>query len=108
MNYVFDIDGTICSLTAGKYENAQPHKERIENINKIYTSGDTVIFYTARGMGRYNNNAKKATEAFYDLTVKQLQRWGVKYHELYMGKPSGDFYVDDKGIKDEDFFDKRN
>ncbi len=29
---------------------------------------------------------------------------GVNYHELFMGKPAGDLYIDDKGIKDEDFF----
>ena len=27
-----------------------------------------------------------------------------KYHQLILGKPSGDVYVDDKGIKDGDFF----
>jgi len=31
--------------------------------------------------------------------------WGCKYHQLFLGKPSGDFYIDDKGINDTDFFD---
>ena len=26
------------------------------------------------------------------------------YDQLIMGKPSGDFYIDDKGMSDEDFF----
>ena len=68
----------------------------------------TVILLTARGMGRYNNDLKRAYDSFYDLTVRQLLEWNVKYHELHLGKPSGDVYVDDKGIKDEDFFDPRN
>ena len=38
------------------------------------------------------------------LTKNQLETWGVKYHKLFMGKPSGDLYVDDKGVKDEHFF----
>ena len=50
----------------------------------------------------------KAISTFYDLTVKQLETWGVRYNELHLGKPSGDYYVDDKGIKDEDFFNPRN
>ena len=37
-------------------------------------------------------------------TKQQLEKWGVKYHKLFLGKPSGDIYIDDKGIKDEDFF----
>ena len=29
-------------------------------------------------------------------TLKQLKSWGLKFHKLYMTKPSFDFYVDDK------------
>ena len=42
---------------------------------------------------------------FYNYTVQQLGTWGVKYHSLFLGKPSGDVYVDDKGVKDAEFFD---
>jgi hypothetical protein len=55
-------------------------------------------------MGRYENNANLAIQKFYSLTKSQLEEWGVKYHELVLGKPSGDIYIDDKGIKDGDFF----
>jgi len=108
MTYVFDIDGTICTLTEGKYENAKPIMERIEIVNKLYDEGNTIIFQTARGMGRYKNSAFKARSEFYELTTKQLNNWGVKYNELFLGKPAGDIYIDDKGIKDEDFFNTRN
>jgi len=104
MTYVFDIDGTICTLTSGSYENAEPIPKRIEQINKLYSDGNTVIFFTARGMGRSNNNMHFAYHNFFALTRKQLSDWGVKYNQLLMGKPAGDIYIDDKGIKDEDFF----
>ena len=55
-------------------------------------------------MGRTENNQSKAYELFYDLTVEQLNKWGVKYHDLFLGKPSGDLYIDDKGVKDVEFF----
>ena len=55
-------------------------------------------------MGRFKNNAEKAIEMFYDFTERQLKEWNVKYHKLFLGKPAGDIYVDDKGCKDEDFF----
>ena len=104
MTYVFDIDGTICSVTKGDYGFAVPYLKRIEKINKLYDEGHTIIFQTARGMGRSDNNTGYANRAFYNFTRKQLLDWGVKFHDLFLGKPAGDVYIDDKGIKDEDFF----
>lgn len=107
--YVFDIDGTVCtSVNDGDYLKANPYVNRIKKINELYEQGANIIFHTARGMGRHNNNAVKAQKEFYDLTVKQLDMWGIKYNRLFMGKPSGDIYVDDKGEKDEDFFNPKN
>ena len=102
--YVFDIDGTICSLTNGNYGFAVPYMDRIKKINELYDDGHTIIFQTARGMGRSNNSSSYANRAFYDFTRKQLIDWGVKFHDLFLGKPAGDVYIDDKGIKDGDFF----
>ena len=100
MTYIFDIDGTICTQD-GDYEKAKPYWDRIKKINKLYSEGHTIHFLTARGMGRSQN---ENPSLFENLTQKQLQEWGVKYHELFMGKPCGDLYIDDKGIKDEEFF----
>ena len=104
MTYVIDIDGTICTNTNGDYENAKPILERIEKVNRLYDEGNKIVFLTARGMGRSGNSSAYAYSAFYELTCKQLKMWGVKYHNLFLGKPSGDVYIDDKGVKDEDFF----
>jgi len=104
MTYVFDIDGTICTNTNGDYENASPLSNRIEKINQLYDEGNTIHFLTARGMGRSDNAAVYADRAFRKLTEKQLRDWGVKYHRLFLGKPAGDIYIDDKGANDEDFF----
>ena len=40
-----------------------------------------------------------------DLTQKQLDSCGIKHHELRLGKPFADVYVDDRGVSDSDFFD---
>ena len=107
MIYVFDIDGTICEkdeFSDANYENSKPIKSRVEIVNKLYDEGNTIIFQTARGMGRFENNAEKAIEMFYEFTAKQLNDWGVKYHQLFLGKPSGDIYIDDKGLGDVHFF----
>jgi hypothetical protein len=102
--YIFDIDGTICTKTAGDYKLARPLTERIVFINGLYENGNKVYFHTARGMGRNNNNASLAREQWEAFTRNQLLQWGAKFHDIFFGKPSGDFYVDDKGISDYDFF----
>ena len=104
MTYVFDIDGTICSLTNGDYKEAEPFEERIEKINELYDAGHTIHFNTARGMGRSNNAVHFVERVFRKITEEQLEQWGVKYHKLFLGKPSGDVYIDDKGAKDVEFF----
>ena len=105
MTYVVDIDGTICEISPGNdYSLAVPYPKRIKILNQLYDDGCTIIYFTARGMGRHNNDAKKAIDQFYDLTEKQLADWGVKYHTLMLGKPAGDFYIDDKGISAHVYF----
>lgn len=105
MKYVIDIDKTICYYpTTEDYQNAVPLNSRIEKINKLYEQGHTVIYYTARGMGRTEDNLSMAIDLFYEFTENQLKSWGAKYNKLVLGKPAGDYYIDDKGINDKDFF----
>lgn len=104
MTYVFDIDGTICTTEDGDYYKSTPITDRINKINKLHDDGHTIIFHTARGMGRTSNNALLAHRLFFHLTQTQLEDWNVKYHKLFMGKPSGDIYVDDKGKSDIEYF----
>ena len=73
MIYVVDIDGTISNCPTGQYEKSEPMMDRIEKLNKIYDEGNSIIFYTARGMGRFEGDGIKAHEAFYDLTFNQLK-----------------------------------
>lgn len=97
MIYCFDIDGTICSkVDDGNYANAKPFKNRIKQINQLYDDGNKIIFLTARGFVTKIN--------WLETTKSQLESWGVNFHELYLTKPHADIYIDDKGIKDEDFF----
>jgi len=108
MRYCVDIDGTICTPTVGRaYEKAEPWNDRILTINKLYDEGNHITYFTARGMGRFSddpNASAKASALLFDLTEKQLKDWGCKYHELILGKPHADFFIDDKGIQCDDFF----
>jgi len=86
--YCFDIDGTICSITEGNYEEAKPYKARIKQINSLHAEGNKIILFTARGTSTGID--------WRPLTEKQLKNWDVSYDELLFGKPEADKYIDDK------------
>ena len=94
--YAFDLDGTLCTLTDGKYETAEPLTDRITKVNKLFEEGHTILIFTARGA-----TSKRDLR---DFTVKQLKDWGLKYERLIMGKPHFDLLVDDKAIDDQSYF----
>lgn len=107
MRYVVDIDGTICipgTTEETRYTGAYPIQKRIDKINSLYDKGNYIVYLTARGMGRFNNSRELAEKEFFDFTYNQLRQWGCKFHELHLGKPAGDYYIDDKGINDGLFF----
>ncbi len=104
MVYVFDIDNTICKTEGSNYSESQPWIDRIAEINELYDSGHTVIYFTARGMGRTNNNVIEAHKILYSFTKRQLESWGAKHTTLMLGKPAADVYIDDKGMNDGRFF----
>ena len=102
MNYCFDIDDTICNtpkLENGKpgYLKATPIPFMVEQVNRLYDEGHKIILQTARGRGSGIDQT--------DLTREQLDRWGVKYHELepMFHKPTADIFIDDKGMNVEDW-----
>ena len=95
---LFDIDGIICPQCDGDYENLIPYRDAIETINKLYYKCHKIIFYTSRFMGRNNNDIIKVYKEGYIFTLNQLNSWGLKFHELYMGKPKCDLFIDDKSL----------
>jgi len=101
---VVDIDNTICSQTYGDYSKAQPYPNRISRINSLYDNGYKVIYFTARGMGRTDDDQVLAYAHCYEETYNQLVSRGCKFHRLMLGKPYADYYIDDKAITDDNFF----
>lgn len=95
--YCFDLDNTLCISHGDNYESSTPHIERIAAVNKLFDEGNTVIILTARG-SLTGKNLRQFTEA-------QLLGWGLRYHSLHFGKPFADFYIDDKAVRDTEFFD---
>ena len=88
--FCFDVDDTICKGGV-EYEKATPFKKVIKRINELYDCGNTIIISTSRG--------SRSGKDWTDLTKKQLKKWGVKYHELQVGKkPPATVFVDDRSI----------
>ena len=94
----FDIDNTICKTIKKQYSSSKPYKDVIKKINQLYDMGYYIKIFTARYMGRCNEDVTKVNKIGYKKTKNQLIRWNLKFHELIMGKPSYDILVDDKEI----------
>ena len=94
--FCFDIDNVICTTKGTNYIKAKPKKNVIKTINKLYENGNYIKIFTARYMGRNNENQKKAYKSGFKKTYNQLKKWNLKFHKLIMGKPTFDIYVDDK------------
>ncbi len=91
VTYCFDLDGTLCYSPQKLYKDSIPYIEVIEKVNKLYDDGCKIVIFTARGgTSKIDYN---------ELTVSQLKKWNVKYHELIdKNKPHFDILIDDKAI----------
>ncbi|MEX1187966.1 MAG: phosphoheptose isomerase [Bacteroidia bacterium] len=84
MNYLIDIDGTICDDVPNeepeRMATAQPYPDALETLNKWYDEGHIITFFTSR------------TEDLREVTEVWLREEGFKYHGILMGKPRGGNY----------------
>jgi len=102
MTFVFDLDNTLCLTKKNvegfwEYKSATPILERIEKVNTLWQQGHHIIIETARGSTSQAN--------WYEFTYSQLVDWGMKFHVLRTGvKFSADYFIDDRGVNSEVFF----
>ncbi len=99
----FDLDDTLCTRSSNegaveKYNTCEPIDSMIKIVNDLYDKGYRIIIYTARGMTSFKGNKNKIEENLYSLTLEQLERWNVKFHQLVMGKEHYDILIDDKVV----------
>jgi hypothetical protein len=98
MTICFDIDGVLCDQVEGNYKDAQPRQAMIDLLNRLYRDGYRIILHTSRFMGRAKNDPAEAERIGREFTEQQLVGWGVRYHELWMGKPRYDYVIDDRSV----------
>lgn len=90
MKYVFDIDNTLLYTNGNDYKNSTPIWHRINYVNKLYEEDHHIVLYTARG--------SRSGVNYESLTKSQVDKYGIKHHELIMGKIDYDYFIDDKAI----------
>jgi hypothetical protein len=103
---LIDIDETICFYSGKRrYDLAEPDRDNIVKINKLYDDGWHIVYWTARGGSK---KSKESGKCYYDFTWSQLESWGCKFHDLSTGtkgthiKPPYDLIVDDKAKRIEE------
>ena len=83
-NYLIDIDGTvgedIPNEEPERMVTAEAYPDAVETINRWYSEGHHICFFTAR------------TEDHREVTKTWLEEKGFHYHTLLMGKPRGGNY----------------
>jgi hypothetical protein len=94
----FDLDNVICTTKGRQYEKSKPKKKIIKLINNLYRNDYEIKIFTARYMGKFKGNEKKARRFGYKKTFNQLKKWKLNFHELILGKPSYDLIIDDKAL----------
>ena len=61
----FDLDNVICSTKGNRYHESKPKKKIINLINNLYKKGYIIKIFTARHMGKFNGDVKKAKKFGY-------------------------------------------
>ncbi len=88
LQIIIDLDGTICTEEKTFSRSlAKPLPNAIKTINNLYKDGHTIIIYSAR------------TWAEFEMTTNWLKKYKIKYHQLMLGKPVGDVWIDDRAIE---------
>lgn len=91
--YAVDLDWTLCEWEFWWEWEPKPLLDRIEKINNLYKEWNIILIYTARD------------PSYFQLTFAWLIKYWVMHHWINMkSKPWADIYIDDKAIKDTDFF----
>jgi capsule biosynthesis phosphatase len=95
--FCFDLDNTLVTYpTVEKdYNSVKPISKNIEFLRKLYEGGHTIIIYTARHMKTQQGNVGGVMAKVGKSILKNLEDFNIPYHELYLGKPYANFYIDD-------------
>lgn len=96
----FDVDGVIADHAGDlPYVDRQPYPWVAQKIRDLKEAGHVIIFCTARYMRLFDGDQESAAHAGRYQLIRWLEKHGIPYDEIYLGKPSADLYVDDKAVR---------
>jgi capsule biosynthesis phosphatase len=107
---IIDLDETI-TLSApqsgqGGYENALPNLALIARLCEYQARGFEIVISTSRSVRTFAGNIGKINAHTLPVIVTWLEKHGVPFDEIHVGKPwcgLEGFYVDDKSIRPSEF-----
>jgi capsule biosynthesis phosphatase len=105
---VLDVDGTLCEKKkpSQTYDEVLPAPDVVAKLHEYRANGFYVILATSRNMNTYDANVGLITANTAKVLMAWLDRHGIPYDELHVGKPwpgRGGFFVDDKAIRPGEF-----
>jgi len=88
MQLIIDLDGTICSEEKTYSRSmATPKPGAKETLQNLKKKGHTIIIYSARSWNEY------------EMTIQWLEDHQIHYDQVILGKPIGDYWIDDRAIQ---------
>lgn len=103
---IVDLDDTLSITMKGDYVNSKPICAMIENLMKYRELGFEIVINSSRNMRTFENNVGKINVYTLPNIINWLDKNGVPYDEVYIGKPwcgFEGFYIDDKSIRPSEF-----
>jgi capsule biosynthesis phosphatase len=101
MRIVVDLDGTICHLkkSGQSYADVAPHVGAAERLRELRAAGHYIIIQSARNMQTCESNVGKVLKNVGKITLEWLEKHGIEYDEIYLGKPNAHVYIDDRALR---------
>ena len=107
MILIVDVDGTLTHDTPGVgYSQKLPRLDVIEKINALHLRGIRIALYSARNMRTYKGNIGLINKHTLPVMMEWLNRHGVRYDEIHMGKPwcgTDGFYIQSRSMRPDRF-----
>lgn len=98
-----DVDDTILTTENRNYAESVPKMDVIRKLREARDRGWYIILFTARGMGRSNGNIESVRWEVTQEIESFCSRFDVPYDQIMLGKPWAAMYVDDKGLRPDEF-----
>lgn len=108
-NIVIDLDGTLTIDSDAPYADKPVNQEVVAQLNKYKEMGFNITIFTSRNMRTYKGNVGKINVHTLPTIIEWLEKHGVPYDEIQVGKPwcgFDGFYIDDKSIRPSEFASK--